>query len=73
MNIQSSKIELVKTILDIDNKELINKVAKFIQKGKPDFWSDLSFKQQDEIKLGIQELDSDKRVSYSIYLKKITR
>ncbi len=73
MNIQSSKIELVKTILDIDNKELTNKVAKFIQKEKSDFWSELSFKQQDEIKEGIQELDSGKRVSYSIFLKKITR
>ena len=73
MNIQSSKIELVKTILDIDNKELINKVAKFIQKEKSGFWSELSFKQQDEIKLGIKELDAGERVSYSIFLKKITR
>lgn len=73
MNIQSSKIELVKTILDIDNKELINKVAKFIQKEKSDFWSDLSSKQQDEIKLGIQELDAGKRVAFTTVLKKITR
>ncbi len=40
MNIQSSKVELVKTVLDIDSKELINKVAKFIQKEKSDFWSE---------------------------------
>lgn len=71
MNIQSSKIELVKTILDIDNKELINKVAKFIQREKPDFWSELSTKQQEEIKQGIQELDNGKRIAYETVLKKI--
>ena len=73
MNIQSSKIELVNTILDIDNKELINKVAKFIQKEKPDFWSELSLKQQDEIKLGIKELDAGKRVAFTTVLNKITK
>lgn len=73
MNLQSSKIELVKTILDIDNKELIKKVAKFIQREKPDFWSELSSRQQDEIKLGIQELDQGKRIAYKTVLKKITK
>ena len=72
MNIQSTKIELVKTILNIENKELINKVARFIRKEEADFWSALSPRQQEEIKLGIQDLDSGKRVAYKTFLNKIS-
>lgn len=72
MNIQSTKIELVKTILNIENKELIKKVAEFIQNEKSDFWSELSPKHQDEIKLGIKQLDSGNRVSYKNFLKNIS-
>jgi len=72
MNIQSTKIELVKTILNIENKELINKVAAFIQNEKSDFWSDLSPIHQDEIRQGIKELDSGNRVSYKTFLENIS-
>ena len=37
MDIQTTKIELVKVILDIDNKEFIQKLADFIKKEHPDF------------------------------------
>lgn len=50
MNIQSTKIELVKTILAIENNEFIQKVADFVNKEKVDFWNELSASQQNEIK-----------------------
>ena len=39
MDIQLSKIELVRTILNIENEELIKKLISFIQNEQVDFWS----------------------------------
>lgn len=72
MDIQSTKIELVKTILAIENIEFIQKVADFIRKEKVDFWDKLSASEQNEIKKGIDELNKGKRVSYDSFLKKIS-
>ncbi|MGB0879576.1 MAG: hypothetical protein ACPGTO_03320 [Polaribacter sp.] len=72
MSIQGTKIELVKTILAIENKDFIQKVANFINKEKIDLWNELSTSEQDEIKKGINQLDQGKRVSYNSFLKKIS-
>jgi len=72
MDIQSTKIELVKTILAIENSEFIQKVADFISKEKVDFWNELSASEQNEIKKGIEDLDQGKRVSYDSFLTKIS-
>ena len=72
MDIKTTKIELVKAILEIDNNEFIQRVADFINKEKVDFWNELSSSEQKEIKQGIQELDQGKKVSYDSFLKKIS-
>ena len=72
MNIQTSKIELVKMILNIENDKFIKKITKFIQKEKVDFWNELSVSEQKEIEKGIQELNSGKRVEFNDFLKKIS-
>jgi len=72
MNIQTSKIELVKMILNIENDKFIEKITEFIQKERIDFWSELSLSEQTEIQKGIKELDKGKRVEYSDFLKKIS-
>ena len=72
MNIQTSKIELVKMILNIENDKFIEKITEFIQKEKVDFWNELSLSEQKEIQKGIKELNKGKRVEYSDFLKKIS-
>ena len=72
MNIQTTKLKLVKEILDIENNEFLQKVADFVKKEKTDFWIELSVSLQNEIKQGIEELDNGKRVSYTSFLKKIS-
>jgi hypothetical protein len=72
MNIQTTKLKLVREILDIENSEFIQKVADFVKKEKTDFWNELSTSEQNEIKQGINDLDNGKRVSYSSFLKKIS-
>jgi len=72
MDIQSTKIELVKTILDIENSDFIQRVADFVKNEKVDFWTKLSTSEQNEIREGINELDKGKRVSYDSFLKKMS-
>ncbi|MDR6968604.1 hypothetical protein J2X31_002627 [Flavobacterium arsenatis] len=72
MDIQTSKIELVKLILNIENSDFIQKVSDFIKNEKSDFWNDLSVAEQNEIRKGIEDLDNGKRIEYSDFLKKIS-
>lgn len=72
MDIQTTKLELLKTILDNENTEFIQKVSDFVKKETTDFWNELSLSEQKEIKQGIDELDNGKRVSYDSFLKKIS-
>ena len=72
MDIQTTKLELLKTILENENSEFIQRVADFVKKEKTDFWNELSLSEQTEIKKGIEDLDNGKRVSYESFLKKIS-
>ncbi|SEA75293.1 hypothetical protein [Psychroflexus halocasei] len=72
MDIRTTKLELLKTILETENTDFIQKVADFVKKEKVDFWDELSLSEQSEIKQGIEELDKGKRVSYESFLKKIS-
>ena len=72
MDIRTTKLELLKTILENENAEFIQKVSDFVKKEKSDFWNELSAAEQKEIRKGIEELDNGKRVSYEDFLKKIS-
>ena len=72
MDIRTTKLELLKTILETENTDFIQRVADFVKKEKVDFWNELSLSEQSEIKQGIEELDKGKRVSYESFLKKIS-
>lgn len=71
MDIQTTKLKLLKAILDDENPEFIQRVSDFVKKEKIDFWKELSLSEQKEIKKGIEDLDSGKRISYDSFLKKI--
>lgn len=70
MDSQTSKIELVKMILNIENDKFIEKIKDFIQKENVDFWDELSLSEQKEIEKGIEELDKGKRIEFNDFLKK---
>lgn len=72
MNIQTIKLELLKTILENENAEFIQRVADFVNKEKTDFWNELSLSEQKEIKKGIEDLDNGRKVSYQSFLKNIS-
>lgn len=73
MDIKTSKIDLVKTILAIESNDLLQKVADFIDKEKVDFWHELSISEQLEINRGVEELNTGRKVTYDSFLKNISK
>ncbi len=72
MDIRTTKLELLKMILETDNNDFIQKLSDFVKNERVDFWDELTISEQSEIKKGIDELDNGKRVSYNSFLKKIS-
>ena len=71
MDIQTTKLELLKIILENENSEFIRRVLDFVKNEKKDIWSELRLSQQKEIEKGIAYLDNGKKVSYESFLKNI--
>lgn len=67
MNIQTTKLELLKIILKNENSEFIQRVYDFVKNKKKDFWRELSLPEQKEIKQGIEDLNNGKRVPYESF------
>ena len=64
MDLQASKIELAKLILNIENPNVISKLIAFLKTKENDFWFDLTSAQQQDIKNAIAELDRGERISW---------
>ena len=71
MDIQASKEELVKMILDLEDSKLIDKLRKLITKEKKDFYDEFTEDQKLEIQYGIKQLDRGERISWEDLKKKL--
>ena len=72
MNVQTTKIELAKLILNIENPALIARIKELLIKETGDFWLTLSETEKEEIKFGIQQLDSGSRIPIEDFFNKIS-
>jgi hypothetical protein len=72
MDLQASKIELAKMILDLEDSKLIEKVRKLLLHEKKDFYDDLTEDKKLEVKLGIEQLDEGERIPWDKVLKNIS-
>ena len=72
MNVQSTKIELAKLILSIENPKVISRIAEFLKSETQDFWNELSEVEKKEIELGIKQLNEGKRTSFDDFLKRVS-
>jgi Mg/Co/Ni transporter MgtE len=62
MDIQSEKLELIKMLLETDDKDIIESIKNIFKSQKKDVWKELSPEQQEEIDLGIQEANRGDKV-----------
>ena len=72
MDLQTSKIELAKLILSLENIEFVEKLKTYIVRENKDFWNVLSLSEKEEIDKGIKELENGEKISFDDYLKKIS-
>jgi hypothetical protein len=71
MQIETSKIQLVKTILDSEDEEFISRLVDFVRSETDDFWPELTAEQQEDIKKGIAQLDLGKRKPFREVIDRI--
>lgn len=62
MDLHTSKLELVKIIVNINSQKTIDKILRILKSEHDDFWLDLTESEKEEIKLGIKQLDSGQRI-----------
>ena len=70
MDIQTTKIELVKKILDIEAPELIEKISNILKNEKKDFWDDLTPDQKKEIHKADLEIVNEQTTDYETFMTK---
>lgn len=64
MDIDASKIELAKMVLEIEDSELIEQVKNLITKGDKDFYGEFTEDEKLEVKFGTDQLDSGETISW---------
>jgi hypothetical protein len=72
MSIQSTKIELIKLILSVENPKIIKKISSILKNETNDFWNSLTDTQKEEISLGMRQIDEGHSISWDDFLKKVS-
>jgi len=72
MDTQSSKIELAKLILELEDPKLISKIHQLLLEESSSFRKSLNEQEKEEIKLGIEQLNRGERISFEDFLKKVS-
>ncbi|CAN5225381.1 hypothetical protein BH23BAC3_BH23BAC3_25110 [soil metagenome] len=72
MDTLSTKIELAKLILDLDDPRLIQKIRKLLMDESSSFRKSLTEYEKEEIKLGLEQLNRGERTPVEDFLKKIS-
>tara|TARA_R110001592_G_scaffold86677_3_gene255842 strand:+ start:2286 stop:2498 length:213 start_codon:yes stop_codon:yes gene_type:complete len=61
MDIQDTKLELIRLIIAIENKSILSKLLSVLR-SENDFWLELSESEKQEIQLGISQLENGQRI-----------
>lgn len=72
MDIQSSKIELAKLILSLENPELIEQIKALLKKESKQKTTKLTEYEKKEIQLALEMLENGKRIAYDDFIKKVS-
>jgi hypothetical protein len=62
MDIQSEKLELIKLLLETNDKAIIESIKNIFKSEKKDVWKELSTEEQEEIDIRIQEANRGDKV-----------
>ena len=71
MTIQAQKLELVKLILDINDKTVLSNFIQLVKASKEDWWDKISDKERAAIEEGILQADSGQLIAHTAVMAKI--
>ena len=72
MDTQTSKIELAKLILELEDPKLIQKIHKLLLDEGSRFRKSLTEYEKEEIQLGLEQLNRGECISFEDFLKNIS-
>lgn len=72
MDTQTSKIELAKLILELEDPKLIHKIHKLLLDEGSRFRKSLTEYEKEEIQLGLKQLNRGERISFEDFLKNVS-
>ena len=64
MDIQATKIELTKLLLNTDNVSVLNKIKTILKTEKKDWWDELTDFQKEQIEIGENQIDNGEVISW---------
>lgn len=70
MNIQAEKIELVKMILNTNDKTLISTIKKIFTKKTVDFWDELDEEVKADVEEAIKQLERGEGIPHEKVMKR---
>lgn len=72
MDIETSKVELIRLIQNIENPKLISRLCDFLKRESQDFWDELSEPEKREIKIGLEQLNKGERIDFDEFINKVS-
>jgi len=71
MEIQTTKIELLKLILSIENPAVLQKIKTLLLDEDKEYLMPLTDIERQEIQLGLKQLNGGERISFNEFLAKV--
>lgn len=72
MDIKTTKIELAKLILNLENPSMIEKIKDLLKSEAEDFADSMTKFEKEEINIAMEFLKEEKRVSFDDFLKRVS-
>jgi hypothetical protein len=73
MNIEAIKLELIHLLLQTQKESLLKKIKTVFDEEQVDWWNEMSEKEQEEIKIGLNEADKDEYITNEAVLKRFEK
>ena len=70
MNIQLEKLELMKLLLETNDKSIITSIKNIFKAEKKDFWDELTAEQKEEIEESERQIERGEFVNFEEFIQK---
>ncbi|PVW14089.1 hypothetical protein [Marixanthomonas spongiae] len=73
MNIEATKLELMHLLLQTQKESLLKKLKTVFQEEQGDWWNEMSKKEQEEIKTGLNQADKEDYIANKTVMKRFDK